>query len=200
MGEKYNIEATLLAHDYGQGLKLMEHSYIGNTLTDVVAALITVEPKRLVWLGDYGEFADCKNKNITEQQFNKVRHQIWKKRTAPLLKGIKTIDGLMTKGFLLNYTKMEYIDLAAYCHKVRGWDYMINPLPLLTAVGNGKGGGDYWRKNTTSYNKVGTWAFDVIQYWPEATKETLKGFKQIRFAFTEGEPDRPHEYEETTND
>ena len=40
------------------------------------------------------------------------------------------------------------------------WGCMIHPLPLLTSVGNGRGGGDY---RGTLQDEVGTWAGDLIE-------------------------------------
>ena len=39
-----------------------------------------------------------------------------------------------------------------------GW--CINPIPLLTSIGNGHGGGDYRGDDPNS--DVGSWAFDKI--------------------------------------
>ena len=39
--------------------------------------------------------------------------------------------------------------------------YVIYPISLLTAIGNGRGGGDYWKTNK-DYDLVGSWAFDEI--------------------------------------
>jgi hypothetical protein len=42
-----------------------------------------------------------------------------------------------------------------------GW--CIHPLPLLTCIGNGYGGGDYMRPTPSSdYDMVGAWAWDEI--------------------------------------
>ena len=41
------------------------------------------------------------------------------------------------------------------------WDFHIHPLPLLTAVGNGRGGGDY--RGYENKSMVGYYAGDVIE-------------------------------------
>ena len=44
---------TACSHDFDNGLKLMEHSWIGNNFVNVILAQIRSNPKRIVWMGDY---------------------------------------------------------------------------------------------------------------------------------------------------
>ena len=60
------------------------------------------------------------------------------------------------------------------------WEMCINPLPLLTACGNGRGGGDY-HDCYPDYDKVGAWAFDLI----EGTDVRPGGYAQYELCFTE---------------
>ena len=57
--EKCNNEtllASFYAHDYGQGLKLMEHSWVNNRLVCAVLCKINELGKvRVVWAGDYAD-------------------------------------------------------------------------------------------------------------------------------------------------
>lgn len=78
--------------------------------------------------------------------------------------------------YLINHSAREYIDLDKF-QKENGWveswvdrdgqkvSYWmaIHPLPLLTACGNDRGGGDYHEKYP-DYDKVGIWAFDLIEF------------------------------------
>ena len=57
---------------------------------------------------------------------------------------------------------------------------LVNPLPLLTACGNGRGGGDY-HDCYPDYDKVGTWAFDII----ECTDARPEGYEKYEPCFTE---------------
>ena len=50
------VKAWFYSHEYGNGLKLMEHSYIGNSFCNAVENYLTNNPQRLVWAGYY---ADC---------------------------------------------------------------------------------------------------------------------------------------------
>ena len=45
------------SHTYGNGLKLMEHSYIGNNFVNAVCNQIYKKPHNVCWFGDYrGDF------------------------------------------------------------------------------------------------------------------------------------------------
>ncbi len=43
---------TLYSHAYDNGLKLMEHSYIGNDFVNAASTLIWQNPCRVAWIGD----------------------------------------------------------------------------------------------------------------------------------------------------
>lgn len=45
--------SILYSHDYDNGLKLMEHSYIGNDFVNAVLTQLWKHPQRLAWIGDY---------------------------------------------------------------------------------------------------------------------------------------------------
>lgn len=57
-----------------------------------------------------------------------------------------------------------------------GW--RIHPLPLLTAIGNGLGGGDYYGINT---DDVGTWAWNEISVEDEPPVE----YTEVKYTFRE---------------
>ena len=40
---------------------------------------------------------------------------------------------------------------------------IISPIPLLTAVGNDKGGGDFHKGAGQGYELIGTWAWDTVE-------------------------------------
>ena len=64
-------------------------------------------------------------------------------------------------------------------------DSVLHPLPLLTAVGNGRGGGDYAGINA---DKIGSWAFDVLEVvnYNKAIKLiSKKGYKLYNIVFSE---------------
>lgn len=46
---------TLYAHDFDNGLKLMEHSYIGNDFVNAALILLLNKPSSVAWIGDYSD-------------------------------------------------------------------------------------------------------------------------------------------------
>ena len=99
--------------------------------------------------------------------------------------------------YLINHSANEYVDLGKF-RKENGWveswtdldgqkvSYWmaIHPLPLLTACGNDRGGGDYPEKYP-DFDLVGIWAFDLIEfanYNPVGfTERVVKFTEQIPF-------------------
>lgn len=84
-------------------------------------------------------------------------------------------------GYIVNLDKGLYVDLDKYA-QVAGftpsWDnraWTIHPLPILTSIGNGRGGGDY---HGTNMDIVGTWAMDTITF----TEEHPSAFKEVDYA------------------
>ena len=145
--EKSNIK-TLNPHEYDNGMKLMEHSYIGNNYMAAVMNEMNETPYRVYWLGDYADIKDFKNK--THKLYAKDRKKIWEEdryRVHP--------EGNWNWGeisYLINIDDKLYIKLKKY--NPNAWN--VHPLSLLTAIGNGKGGGDYFAE--LNNDKVGEWA------------------------------------------
>ena len=61
------------SHDFGNGLKLTEHSYIGNKFVNVVANEIIDNPAQLYWIGDYAEERDFESPTM----FNRIYNYAW---------------------------------------------------------------------------------------------------------------------------
>lgn len=56
LDEDGKIEYYLSSHDFNNGLKLMEHSWLGNEFVAAVESLLAQEaPRRVVWAGDYAD-------------------------------------------------------------------------------------------------------------------------------------------------
>ena len=73
MGQYYQPTSVdklefVYSHDFGEGLKLMEHSWKGNKLVKIVENLLSKgqawHKNRLVWAGDYAEPELCEEKNL----------------------------------------------------------------------------------------------------------------------------------------
>jgi hypothetical protein len=77
--------------------------------------------------------------------------------------------------YIVNHTKRLYVvkDIPPGVRSLR-----INPLPLLTAEGNGRGGGDF---GGTDEDKVGSWARDVIS----VEKVAPEGYTCAEYEFAE---------------
>jgi hypothetical protein len=148
--EKEYIRTYLDPSMYDNGSKLMEHSYIGNNYINAVENLIGPSgifyKTRIVWCGDYADNEPNSDRNLYGICTTKSPFEIK--------------DDLVSYTYIVNHTKKVYI-------KKNG---TLHPLSLLTAEGNGRGGGDYHGPNM---DMVGTWARDVISMENEAPDYTL---------------------------
>ena len=186
---------TLNSYRFDNGLKLMEHSWIGNSFVNAVYALIHDCPCKVVWMGDYGddmaeEFAEQAGGEV---EFIRLFKTAWGNRNKSTLqpadfKGINLIDfvSLETKeGYLVNHDTKQYLVLHEYIKENSYQEgsspediWCVNPLSLLTACGNGQGGGDYRGINQ---DDVGKWAFNTLEY----SLQLPAGYEQVLFRFSE---------------
>jgi len=146
----------LYSHDYGNGLKLMEHSYIGNSLVNTVESLLAPDgawhKNSIVWAGDYADEEGDSTDNLYTQ--------IGDDSIEP-----KNMEERSSGRYIVNHTKKEYVDKDIVPKDPEGWK--VHPLPLLTCEGNGRGGGDYRRDN----QHIGDWARDQISIEEKAPKD-----------------------------
>lgn len=144
------------SHDFHNGFKLTEHSYIGNDFVNVVCNYIVENPVNLWWCGDYAEEGDFKNK----KEFKRIYGYGWNgeengRTTIPE----PNIDFDWSKQwYFVNVSKREFVKMPV--RKQGEYDWTYNCVSLLTAVGNGRGGGDYRRKDMLSV--VGCWSGDLV--------------------------------------
>ena len=160
------IRAWVHPHNYSNGSKLTEHSYIGNQFVSAVESLLCPEgmfyKSPLVWAGDYADPEPEESANLhalTETPPNE------KKMLQP-----ETKDMSMYR-YIVNHSKGQYVD------KNYG-ESNIHPLPLLTADGNGRGGGDY---KGDDMDMVGSWRGDTIS----VEKEIPIGYTELICEFAE---------------
>lgn len=147
-------------------LKLMESSYITNQMTDYIFNELYKEgPHRVAWLGDYANEEDDAFGGLTHEEYMKEYNAAY--NTEPLNIDLRKYAKInlpkekLNNMALVNHTKKIFIDFNDYIKKAeRKSEWIINPLALLTACGNGRGGGDYFGLNAYL---VGTWAFDEIE-------------------------------------
>ena len=169
---------TLYSHDYDNGLKLTEHSWIGNDFVNAVVTQLWKNPQRVAWIGDYSDTqtGDAYEQKLKHAEFMLFYKAAWNKRdkykvrpdSAELVKE-NGLDAIGNRCYLVNHTTKQFIDMVDYCEGssyIPKWDgrfrWCIHPLPILTACGNDRGGGDF-RAGSLGYDLVGTWAFDLIE-------------------------------------
>lgn len=209
MGKRYGVQGYLYAHEYDNGLKLMEHSYLGNNFVNAVLRKIDHNPMRIAWMGDYADSPypedDEKDREpyqrkLPKADFMRIWNSVYGQRKAPKihpepLEGFESPDRF-DGWYLINHSANEYVDLGKFQrengwveswtdrdgHKVSMWE-AVHPLPLLTACGNDRGGGDYHAKYP-DFDKVGIWAFDLIEF---ANYKPV-GFTEREVHFTEQVP------------
>jgi hypothetical protein len=146
------------------GSKLTEHSYLENPCVKAFEYQLTKEgmfyKSRVVWAGDYADKEPELEKNlyhITEQFPNKFFN--------------KRDENTTKYQYIINHTKKQFIDK-------ENNKSVYHPLPLLTAEGNGRGGGDYSGVNE---NLIGIWARDVIS----VEKDKPEGYEEFINPFNE---------------
>lgn len=190
IGKRYGVKGWLYSHAYDNGLKLMEHSYMGNNFVNAVLRKIDHQPMRIAWIGDYANEPypeipeEPYQKKIERGKFMKIYEAVYggygTEPTAPKihpepLEGFDSPDRF-DGWYLINHSANEYVDLGKF-QKENGWieswtdrdgqkvSYWmaVHPLPLLTACGNNRGGGDY-HENCPDFDLVGIWAFDFIEF------------------------------------
>ncbi len=149
----------MYSHDYDNGLKLMEHSYLGNRFVNAVLSVMEYFCKeedyvRLYWIGDYA--SDVIPKEDTDK-LNAYRFG-WDDR-KPNYKYEPSDEFEATVGWIVhNLDTHEVLNIPAF-----GYGWTINVLPLLTNCGNGQGGGDFdgilkLDGKTVSVHDIGPWA------------------------------------------
>ena len=140
------------------GQKLTEHSYINNNFVNTFEFQLTKDgmfyKSRVVWAGDYAD-----NEVNSVKNLNKLTNELPDKSLNKLRIPIKSCKEYR---YIINHTKKQYVDKE---------NQYYHPLPLLTAEGNGRGGGDYYGQGE---KLVGTWARDVISVEKEFPEDYTK--------------------------
>jgi hypothetical protein len=175
--------------------KLTEHSWIGNPYVNAVYSLIRNRPRKVVWIGDYAIDPFNPDEDVYAQRISyaefKTLYQLAHGENPSMEKGfffkadLNCLDYDTVGMYLLNHDRKSYIDIAAYIKASSVPDsdnvpWCLSPLPLLTACGNGRGGGDFYSQHT-GYSDVGTWAFQVVEY----TDHVPEGYQKAEICFRE---------------
>lgn len=194
MGQYYkpmslDTKEYLVSFNYGNGLKLMEHSYYKNIFVAEVIYLLMNEwnTHQVVWSGDYSDNADYEwnekiFKEINPQKYNYSMTDYGTFKSGELIdeyeQVVKDIDTIAEHYVFVNYDKEIYCKLDC-CPIINGWQ--ISPIPLLLSNSNGRGGGDYHSKY--DYDKVGSWAYDKVGIIPNINVPT--SYKKVEYNFHE---------------
>ena len=150
------------------GMKLMEHSYIDNPFVNTFEYQLTKNgmfyKSRVVWGGDYAD----QEKNI-DKNLHVLTHDFPDKNLTTKITN-EDIKSTKDYHYIINHSKRQFVD--------KQKSFLIHPLPLLTAEGNGRGGGDYRGSNE---KLVGTWARDILSIEkekPDDYKELICNFEE----------------------
>lgn len=162
--------------------KLTEHSWWYNPVCNYVAKQLYCERGRLAWVGDY-----VKNSELKELGMNKNMKQVWDSKGTGITLDEERFTFSLSNKFLCNHNKKLYVNLNEY-RKISnssksycGKDWVLHPLSILTAVGNGRGGGDYSGDHYPCLDLVGTWAWDLISIEDKAPE----GYEKLDLCFME---------------
>ena len=160
-------------------MKMTEHSWISNEFTDTVLKDISDNgPARIAWIGDYADHESFCPSGMDEKEYMERYGAAWDdaETVTGAIGQSKPVEYIrisfdddcdihfkpkdLMDYCLVNLTKGRYMSLGDYI----GYDTAMRrvslfPLSILTAVGNGEGGGDYFGSCMES---VGSWAFDEI--------------------------------------
>lgn len=159
------------------GVKLMEHSWVGNSFMNSLSALIYKNPLQIAWVGDYAsDFAWGSGREFKPNP-EWLWHTAWETEKEEDIekKGFDYKDK-----FLVNHTLQDYLDLNKYMRRADKDGWKVHPLSLLTACGNGLGGGDYWEDYSDSWC-VGDWCWDEISI----EDEIPEGYNPAYYTFRE---------------
>jgi len=134
-------------HAMNNGLKLMEHSYMGNDYVLGIMELLNNNAQQLVWLCDYHK-AD-KNCKYT-----------WDEMDDLSVKLETTLES--NNYFIINHTKKVFIDMRKLDEEYNsiGMEWKIHPLPILcNSDEQSMGGGDFHKEDS----RRATWCMDEIE-------------------------------------
>ena len=159
------IIVWMCAHNYNNGLKLMEHSYLGNNFVSTFEFGLSPEgphyKSRVVWAGDYADKEPDQEKNLYQMcdEYTMI---------SPQVKETKMYR------YIVNHNKKQFVDKTKVPKQE---NFALHPLPLLTCEGNGRGGGDYRGESPL----IGSWARDIISVEEVAPE----GFEELVFDLVE---------------
>lgn len=187
------------AHEFDNGLKLMEHSYIGNNLVQSIEQVLIDKPSHIIWCGDYSDEVKLTEDEIKQlvKKYKDTEDAKYYSKEELSKKGL-TLYSLCEEfdctklpsssklasnryKYILNLDTKQFVDKSKV-KKVSWGNLRIHPLPLLTCNSNGQGGGDYF--NDADKDLVGTWVGNLITLVTKKS-DIPKDFTELIVSFTE---------------
>lgn len=175
--------------NYFTTMKLTETSWFENNALGSLCSLLCETPQKVAWVGDYAMQVEKAPNKLTKTTIKKLYEATWGENAEYEKLEFLPIN---TKYMLLvNWDKKQYIKMWEFFEKnvetkKDAWNFgwCLHPLPLLTAVSNGLGGGDY---SGTNENKIGCWAWDTLSFEHVEKQKELdyNDFKNVMFDFKE---------------
>lgn len=183
--------------DFGVPVRLGIPNRIGreNRLANAVYILLSQRPYRVSWMGSlandsYRPGVDHYADALPEEEFLEYYETAWggvsasriilPRQFAPDM--LKFTVHMKTKEeYLVNHSKMTYLNMENYIGFNRTGDNCPDPLPLLTACGNGRGDREY-PPSAPGAERIGTWAFDLLSY---TSKKPGGEYRETRPCFKE---------------
>ena len=165
---------------YPWGMKLIEHTSLHNQFMNAIESMLSplgpFHKHRIVWAGDYADseplpppttLSLSETENYENEKINKNKNQKnlfdlasdqpekeYKFDTPTIPEHTFEHINKFNHTYIVNHTKKLYVNIFKIT-KNSQW----HPLALLTAEGNGRGGGDYYGFN---HELCGSWARDSI--------------------------------------
>jgi hypothetical protein len=180
MGQYYTVANVDKKEMFSpRGVKLMEHSWIGNDSMQKLYELLMTDWKkdRVVVAGDYFEAEENKDVGLGDV-VGQIYDQEWNEPNISIEGTDDEHIAEQQTRFYVSYDKKEYIDLSKLPKQKDDW--IVNPLSLMIACGNNRGGGDFYDSGR-GYEFVGRWAgsrVGIEELAPEGFKEIRPNFKE----------------------
>ena len=178
--DKKTVKAFIKSWNYNNGAKLMEHSYLGNNFVARLEVELLNNPQPLVWAGDYAdpELDENGEPLMNTYEGREYEANLYDLCTDEKQLPMKTVKASSKRKYILNHDKKEYVVKEKYNPE----EWQIHPLPLLTADGNGRGGGDY--RSDVEADNVGRWKRDTISIITRKS-DIPKDFTELKIKFKE---------------
>ncbi len=164
------------------GLKLTEHSWVGNDFMQGVCKKIHNKPSYVYWVGDYFDPSEDEAKSEMSSDCVSVDFaSLWRKKNAKELQD--TFD--ISDKYLVNHDLKVYVNMCDYidmltCGKTHDKDWVQHPLSLLTAISNGKGGGDYDVEGLNA-DSIGVWKGCLLEITDNIPKDYIDVTEDVLF-------------------